>query len=95
MLVCVVIAAVLPGDAITMALETVPLYILYEVSILVASLVARRDAKRERAATASAGSTGGGGGAPPGSPPGGTSAPAGEAEPDVKQIIDHVDRELS
>ncbi len=41
-LVCVVIAAVLPGDAITMALEAVPLYILYEASILVASLVDRR-----------------------------------------------------
>ncbi len=48
-LVCVLIAALLPGDAITMALEAVPLYILYEASILVASLVERR--ARRTAAT--------------------------------------------
>jgi sec-independent protein translocase protein TatC len=46
---CASVAAFLPGDAITLVLETVPLYVLYEVSILLASLVARRDAKRERA----------------------------------------------
>ena len=88
-LACAAMAAFLPGDAVTLVLETVPLYILYELSILVASIVARRDAKRERAQAANAGSAGAG--APPGNP----SAPAGEVEPDVKQIIDHVDRELS
>ena len=50
-LACAAVAAFLPGDAVTLILETVPLYILYELSILVASVVARRDAKRERAAT--------------------------------------------
>jgi sec-independent protein translocase protein TatC len=39
---CVVIAAMLPGDIITMALEALPLYVLYEVSIVVAVLSGRR-----------------------------------------------------
>jgi sec-independent protein translocase protein TatC len=43
---CAAVAAFLPGDAITLLLETVPLYLLYEASILVASFVARRDAGR-------------------------------------------------
>jgi sec-independent protein translocase protein TatC len=47
-LACAAIAAFLPGDAVTLILETVPLYILYELSILVASVVAHRDTKRER-----------------------------------------------
>jgi len=160
-LACAAMAAFLPGDAVTLVLETVPLYILYELSILVASFVARRDAKRERAEAALAsagggpapgGATGEGGiaptapvpsspggagsgqpvgGSPPvahgaavkagvqaaASPPGGAPAAAAAAgvstaktgdtpgagggdpgdgvEPDVKQIIDHIDRELS
>ena len=44
---CAAVAAFLPGDAITLLLETVPLYLLFEVSILLASVFARRDAKRE------------------------------------------------
>jgi sec-independent protein translocase protein TatC len=51
-LACAAVAAFLPGDAVPLILETVPLYILYEVSILVASFVARLDAKRERAEAA-------------------------------------------
>ena len=116
MLACAAIAAFLPGDAVTLILETVPLYVLYELSILIASLVARRDATRARTQVASAGATAangtdeppGGGGAGPGgvggSPPpptGGSPQPAGpppaddDVEPSVKQIIDHVDHELS
>jgi sec-independent protein translocase protein TatC len=119
-LACAAVAAFLPGDAVTLILETVPLYILYELSILVASVVARRDAKRERAEAASVaaggkqppgGASGAGGVAvdPSPQPAGGeggqpaepasahTANPgsAGELEPDVKQIIDHIDRELS
>jgi sec-independent protein translocase protein TatC len=148
-LACAAVAAFLPGDAVTLILETVPLYILYELSILVASLVARHDAKRVRAEAARAVPAGGGpapgdglggggvGVAPrapePSSPQGpgqaapapspvdssvgtggagsaggtegvvgsGAAAPGAEAgaddgvEPDVKQIIDHIDRELS
>lgn len=48
---CALIAALLPGDAVTMLLETVPLYLLYEFSLLVAS-VAERRAGRARTAVA-------------------------------------------
>lgn len=41
LLACAGIAALLPGDAFTMVLETVPLYLLYEASILVASVIER------------------------------------------------------
>jgi sec-independent protein translocase protein TatC len=112
-LACAAVAAFLPGDAVTLLLETVPLYILYEISILLASFFALRDAKRERAEAAAAAATvGGGGEGPPGGSPGTsvaasppppspppTSAPEPRAEdavgPDVKQIIDHIDHELS
>jgi len=47
---CALIAALLPGDAITMALETVPLYLLFEASLLVAAIADRR-ARRAGAAT--------------------------------------------
>lgn len=43
---CAAVAALLPGDLFTLLLETVPLYLLYEASILIASVVARRDAAR-------------------------------------------------
>ena len=43
------VAALLPGDAITMLLETVPLYLLFELSVLVASIAEKRAQKRERA----------------------------------------------
>ena len=47
-LACAVVAALLPGDAITLVLETVPLYLLYELSILVASLLGRSAKPRAR-----------------------------------------------
>jgi len=74
---CAAVAAFLPGDAITLILETVPLYVLYEASILVAALVGRRAAKRAQGAEASMGNP-----AP---------NPDDQAEPSVQQIIDHVD----
>jgi sec-independent protein translocase protein TatC len=110
-LACAAVAAFLPGDAVTLLLETVPLYILYEISILLASFFALRDAKRERAEAAGAVAGGGvppsGGGPPsadaapppapppPPSPQASAPEPRAEAEPDVKDIIDHIDRELS
>ncbi|MGI9185764.1 MAG: twin-arginine translocase subunit TatC [Solirubrobacteraceae bacterium] len=45
-LACGLVAALLPGDAITMLLETVPLYLLFEFSVLVASIAERRDTRR-------------------------------------------------
>jgi sec-independent protein translocase protein TatC len=74
---CAAVAAFLPGDAITLVLETVPLYVLYEASILVAALADRKAAKRERSAGDSQQSP-----AP---------TPGEAAEPTVQQIIDHVD----
>jgi sec-independent protein translocase protein TatC len=41
-LACGLVAAVLPGDAVTMLLETVPLYLLFEASVLLASISERR-----------------------------------------------------
>jgi sec-independent protein translocase protein TatC len=41
-LACGAIAAFLPGDAITLVLETVPLYLLFELSLLLASFAERR-----------------------------------------------------
>jgi sec-independent protein translocase protein TatC len=41
-LACGLVAAVLPGDAVTLLLETVPLYLLFEVGVSIASLLERR-----------------------------------------------------
>lgn len=49
---CAVVAAVLPGDAITMLLETAPLYLLFELSVLVADVCKRRSRARARAGQA-------------------------------------------
>jgi sec-independent protein translocase protein TatC len=43
-LACAAVAAFLPGDAVTMLLETVPLYLLFEFSVLIATIVERRTA---------------------------------------------------
>jgi sec-independent protein translocase protein TatC len=110
LLACAAVAAFLPGDAFTLMLETVPLYLLYEASILIASVVARRDAAR---ATAT------GAGRPPEDPPSstgasGTSAPltpspsgardgskasAREATDEqpitAEEMIDHIDPDLA
>ncbi len=54
-LTCGLVAAVLPGDAITMLLETLPLYILFEASVLLAAIAERRARARARADAAGAG----------------------------------------
>lgn len=82
-LACATIAAFLPGDAITLVLETVPLYVLYEASILLAAFVERRERKRARENPGD------------GQPPTGGPTAEQETDPNVKQIIDHYDRELS
>ncbi len=42
-LACGAVAAFLPGDAITLILETVPLYLLFELSVLIARIIERRE----------------------------------------------------
>jgi Sec-independent protein secretion pathway component TatC len=91
--VCAAVAAFLPGDAITLVLETVPLYVLYEASILLASIIdrsqiARRGAMSDRSAGASSQDAAH---TPADRPP----TPDDTAEAGVKEIIDHVDRGLS
>jgi sec-independent protein translocase protein TatC len=46
-LACGLVAAVLPGDAITMLLEILPLYLLFELSLIVATIAERRSRARE------------------------------------------------
>ncbi|HUA11427.1 MAG TPA: twin-arginine translocase subunit TatC [Solirubrobacteraceae bacterium] len=83
---CATIAAILPGEAITMVLVTIPLYLLYELSILLAA-IAHRSAQRSAARGPSDGGDDG------------LSGPdrdaTSETEQTVQQIIDHVDPTLS
>jgi sec-independent protein translocase protein TatC len=87
---CAAIAAFLPGDAITLLLETIPLYLLYEMSILLASVMSRRWAREGRqstATTATESSTVRGSG---------REAPSDQdKEQEVQSIIDHTDPGLS
>ena len=55
--VAALVGAALPGDAITMILETTPIVVLYEVGILVSRLLERRDRRRERSRERDAAST--------------------------------------
>jgi sec-independent protein translocase protein TatC len=90
---CAAVAAFLPGDAITLVLETAPLYVLFEVSILLAVLVERAEARRNQSMAAEPAVAGAPG---PGEGPSGPVAPQQETrERGVQEIIDHVDRELS
>jgi sec-independent protein translocase protein TatC len=98
LVLCALVAAILPGDVTTMVLETLPLYLLYEGSVLLASVLERRHAaKQSRMGTASpvfaeAGVT------RTGSPTAGASqqATAGTAriDPEVRDMLDHVDPDL-
>ena len=49
-LACGAVAAFLPGDVTTLVLETVPLYLLFEASLLLATIVERREQRRLRSA---------------------------------------------
>jgi sec-independent protein translocase protein TatC len=109
-LACAAVAAFLPGDAFTLLLETVPLYLLYEASILIASVVARRDAARATATGAGRppedppSSAGASGTLAPLTPsPGGghggaqmpATAPTETQRTTAEEMIDHIDPELS
>jgi sec-independent protein translocase protein TatC len=86
---CAAVAAFLPGDLLTLFLETVPLYVLYEVSILIAALVGRaQGAQPEEGSATTAGVR---------YPTGASTPPPAEtsAEPTVQDLIDHIDPGLS
>jgi sec-independent protein translocase protein TatC len=52
LLACGAVAAFLPGEVVTLVLETVPLYLLFEVSVLLATVIDRRERRRLRTETA-------------------------------------------
>jgi sec-independent protein translocase protein TatC len=85
---CAAVAAFLPGDVITLVLETVPLYLLYELSILIASFVGRADVPLRDEP---------GGGYPAVAVAAGDAAPEHDPTADrtVQDMIDHVDPRLS
>jgi sec-independent protein translocase protein TatC len=86
---CAAIAAFLPGDVVTLLLETIPLYVLYEASILLASVMTRRWTAREGAwgsPTATAEAAGWAGH---------TESSNEQTEQGVQTIIDHTDPGLS
>jgi sec-independent protein translocase protein TatC len=85
---CAALAAFLPGDVITLVLETVPLYLLYEASILVAAFVGRADFDlRDEGSTSTRGPR------HPADDP--APPPDHPVEPTVQDMIDHVDPRLS
>src|ERR1035437_6023901 len=84
---CAAVAAFLPGDAITLLLETVPLYLLYEASILLAVLVKPAGAGLQDEGSTSAEGSRGSEGSP-------AAHPDEPAEPSVQEMIDHVDPSL-
>ena len=51
LLACCAVAAFLPGDLVTLVLETAPLYLLFEISLLLATIIDRRERRRSRAAS--------------------------------------------
>lgn len=96
---CALVAAILPGDVTTMVLETLPLYLLYELSVLLAAVLAKRRAAREQRAAAGASAFAVATAAPG---PGAPSAPAASApgaaeqqiDPQVREMLDHIDPDL-
>jgi sec-independent protein translocase protein TatC len=98
LVLCALVAAILPGDVITMVLETLPLYLLYEGSVLLASVLERRRESRRpsgsgtspafaEAAAAPVGSTAAGGS-------GSGMAGAARMDPEVRDLLDHTDPDL-
>jgi sec-independent protein translocase protein TatC len=94
---CAAIAAFLPGDAVTLLLETIPLYVLYETSILLASIMSRRWARQEaRVATATSSADAATVSvAEQVSQAGQAASPEKTTEQSVQTIIDHTDPDLS
>lgn len=97
LVLCAVVAAILPGDVITMVLETLPLYLLYEGSVALASVLERRRAARDRRAPQ--GAVAYADGSPTtGAHAGGGSSSAmssdAQIDPEVQDVLDHIDPDL-
>ncbi len=90
---CAAVAAFLPGDAVTLLLETIPLYVLYETSILLAAVMSRRWAREGMPVTATTGPVTDAAGEPGGM--GSDNSPETTTEQSVQTIIDHTDPDLS
>ena len=90
---CAAIAAFLPGDFVTLLLETIPLYLLFEASILLASLMERRDARRAAASARAETASSTAGEAVPATVS--VTSPDPDLDPQVQQILDHHDPDLS
>jgi sec-independent protein translocase protein TatC len=90
---CAAVAAFLPGDAVTLVLETVPLYVLYEASILLATFVKPAgEGPGDTSETSDTRDTSSESGR---SPDGEPAADPDEGEgPTVQDMIDHVDPRL-
>jgi sec-independent protein translocase protein TatC len=106
LLACAALAAFLPGDLFTLIAETVPLYLLYEMSILIGTVLARRDAGRNAAQATAAGkgshapavhasSTAGTESHRPEPPDASHGGGAHRTGMSVQDKIDHIDPELS
>jgi sec-independent protein translocase protein TatC len=96
---CALVAAILPGDVLTMVLETLPLYLLYELSVLLAAMLAKRRAARERRAAQSAPALAvagvpSGAGARSGASPAAQDGTAEQMDPQVREMLDHIDPDL-
>lgn len=96
---CALVAAILPGDVTTMVLETLPLYLLYELSVLLAAMLAKRRAARESRAAggepALAVATGAAGaGARSAGAQSAADAPEQQVDPQVREMLDHIDPDL-
>jgi sec-independent protein translocase protein TatC len=101
--VCALVAAILPGDLMTMVLETLPLYLLFELSVLLAAVIAKRRAARERreaqgaSGLALAGMPAGSESSSAAPFSGATPAEGGASEqidPAVREMLDHIDPDL-
>jgi sec-independent protein translocase protein TatC len=92
---CAAVAAFLPGDLVTLMLETIPLYVLYEASILLASIMTRRWTAREGAWGAPTATADAAGWAEQAGTSSQTTAQKVQSEQKVQTIIDHTDPELS
>jgi sec-independent protein translocase protein TatC len=92
---CAAVAAFLPGDVITLLLETVPLYLLYEASILLAAILGRARSRAGNAAAAGDVGSHVGDPAPAADDAERPTVPDDAERPTVEQIIDHTDEDLS